>query len=71
MYPAYLSSSSREAQTGMPCRRCAAPLKAVRAWRSVVLRCKACAAEYAITEYAMEMDEALEEFLGRMLCDRV
>jgi len=36
-----------------------------------MLQCKACAAEYAIAEYAMEMDEALEDFLGRVMCDRV
>jgi hypothetical protein len=36
-----------------------------------MLRCRACAAEYAVAEYAAEMDEALEEFLGRVLCDRV
>jgi hypothetical protein len=30
-----------------------------------------CAAEYAVADYAMEMDEALEDFLGRVMVDRL
>jgi hypothetical protein len=30
-----------------------------------------CAADYAVVDYVMEMDEALEDFLSRVMVDRL
>ncbi len=61
----------REAQTTLPCRACAAPLKAVRACREVTLRCPKCAKSYSVTDYAAQMDDVLEDFLDNVMCNRI
>ncbi len=61
----------RTAQTTIACKECGEPLVAERSCRRVILTCGRCRCSYELAEYAEAIDEALEEFLGSVPCDRV
>lgn len=61
----------RSALTTIPCAHCSQPLIAKRSCHHAYLHCDACSKDYEIQEYIKEMDEALEEFLEAINCDRV
>lgn len=60
----------RKAQTTIPCRQCNTPLVAERSCHKVFLTCPSCGKTVDVAEYAEVMDEALEEFIGNVPCDR-
>lgn len=64
-------SSSRTAQTTIPCKHCGAPLTAQRGCREVTLHCETCRKSFEIKEYVHLMDDALETFLDQAFCDRI
>ncbi len=61
----------RTAQTTIPCRACGKALVAERSCRRVILTCTSCRCSYELTEYTESIDEALEEFMACVPCDRV
>lgn len=61
----------RGAQTTIPCKVCKTPLKAERSCRKVILTCCTCRTTVDVSEYADRMDEALEDFLAQLPCDRI
>lgn len=65
------SRSPRSVQTTIPCERCQQPLTAQRSCQEVVLRCMACKAQFSLAKYSQRMDEALEQFLENVYCDRM
>ncbi|GAB7080416.1 dual CXXC motif small (seleno)protein [Megalodesulfovibrio paquesii] len=67
----YFSRSPRSVQTTIPCERCEQPLSAQRGCQEVTLRCAGCGAQYPLTKYSQRMDEALEQFLENVYCDRM
>ena len=60
----------RKVQTTIPCRQCKAPLVAERSCRKVTLTCPSCGVSVDVVEYADAMDNALEDFMGNVPCDR-
>ncbi len=64
-------SPPRSAQTTIACARCKKPLMARRSCHEARLHCEGCGKDYAIGDYIKEMDEALEQFLEALNCDRV
>lgn len=63
--------SKRAAKTTLPCDRCQAPLTARRGCREVTLECETCKARFPLEAYSRRMDEALEQFLENVFCDRM
>lgn len=63
--------NSRTSQTTIPCSLCSTPLKAERACREVTLYCERCDKRFAVRDYFSQMDDALEDFLAAVPCDRV
>lgn len=64
-------SASRECRTETPCPACGAGLIARRGCREVRLHCESCTKIYAPEDVAPVMDEALEDFLENVFCDRM
>ncbi|MCA1945978.1 MAG: hypothetical protein LDL30_11975 [Desulfovibrio sp.] len=67
----YFQRSPRSVQTTMPCERCQQPLMARRGCQQVTLHCEGCKASFPLLKYSQRMDEALEEFLENVYCDRM
>ena len=63
-------SIPRKAQTTIPCEECATPLLAERTCHKVFLSCPSCKKSVSVTEYLNKMDDALEDFIGNVPCDR-
>ncbi len=61
----------RTAQTTIACRACGKPLVAERSCRRVILTCPHCRCSYELTEYSDAIDDALEEFMACVPCDRI
>lgn len=61
----------RSAQTTIPCAVCKKPLMARRTCHHAYLQCEHCRKDYQVQEYIKDMDEALEDFLEAINCDRV
>ncbi len=53
------------------CRRCRTPLELRRSCTAVTLRCGACGAEYPLADFRERIDEAVEESLADIPCDRL
>ena len=64
-------SRSRKAQTTLPCRECGKPVIIERSCHEAHLTCPACGKSYPIQEYIREADEAMEDFLNHVYCDRM
>lgn len=60
----------RRAQTAIPCKDCETPLLAERTCHEVFLSCPTCGKSVDVAEYLDQMDDALEEFIGNVPCDR-
>lgn len=60
----------RKVQTTIRCRQCKTPLIAERSCRKVTLACPSCRAIVDVAEYADAVDDALEDFMGSVPCDR-
>ncbi len=67
----FRSRYARSVQTTIPCDKCQKPLTAQRGWREVMLRCTACGASFPVSQFSQRMDEALEDFLESVYCDRM
>ena len=63
-------SWARRAQTTIPCKKCQKPLVVERSCQSVALVCEHCGARGTLNEYIDKMDDALEEFMEGVFCDR-
>ena len=61
----------RKVQTTIPCRQCKTSLVAERSCRRVTLNCPNCRSSADVSEYADQVDEALEEFMANVPCDRI
>lgn len=61
----------RSIQTSIPCKHCRTPLIAERSCRRVTLSCPQCRVSFDLLDYADQMDEALEDFLGQVPCNRI
>ena len=61
----------RSAQTTIPCKECGTPLEARRSCFRAYMRCETCGKDYELNDYVKDMDDALEEFLEAINCDRV
>lgn len=57
--------------TTMPCRACGRHVEARRTCFQVYLHCPDCGAQFPVEDYLQCMDEALEEYLGSVYCDRI
>ncbi len=53
------------------CRRCRTPLELRRTCTAVTLCCRACGAEYPVADFRERIDEAVEESLADIPCDRL
>lgn len=62
---------ARSAQTTIPCHVCAEPLKVERTCHEVFMRCETCRKTYPVSDYVGEMDDAMENFMEGVYCDRV
>lgn len=65
------SPQARSAQTTIPCHTCGQHLKVYRSCHVVTLQCEACKKVSPLQEYVSEMDNALENFMENVHCDRV
>jgi hypothetical protein len=61
----------REAQTTIPCKNCDTALKVKRSCQHVYMQCDSCGTRGDINEYLSQMDDAMEEFMEGVYCDRV
>lgn len=61
----------REAQTTLPCPDCGEKLEIARSCHEVFMRCKQCKKTWPIKEYIHNADEAMEQFLENVYCDRM
>lgn len=61
----------RQAETSLPCPRCGTPLLIERACREVHMRCPACNTQYPLRDFIGQADEAMEQFLENVYCDRI
>ncbi|MDL2209579.1 hypothetical protein LJC26_02105 [Desulfovibrio sp. OttesenSCG-928-O18] len=61
----------RNTQTTIPCKHCKTPLVAERSCRCVTLSCPKCRVSFDLSEYKNQMDDALEDFMGQIPCDRI
>lgn len=64
-------SRSRSAQTTIPCHQCGQALMVERSCQEVYMWCAHCKKRFEATEYIPEMDDAMEEFMEGVYCDRV
>ena len=62
---------SREAQTTLPCPQCSEKLRIARTCHEVFMRCPGCGRHFDLAEYISKADEAMEEFLASVYCDRI
>lgn len=62
---------ARHAQTTIPCHTCGQPLRVERTCHEVFMRCETCSKSFDINEYIPEMDDAMEQFMEGVYCDRV
>jgi hypothetical protein len=60
----------RSAQTTIPCKQCQKPLVARRTCHEAYLYCEHCARESPVSAYSAQMDDALEQFIESLNCDR-
>lgn len=62
---------SRQQITTMPCKDCGKPVTAHRYCREVRIECPDCGAAFSLEQYVPQMDQALEDFLENVYCDRM
>ncbi|GFM34246.1 hypothetical protein LN040_04100 [Desulfovibrio subterraneus] len=62
---------ARSAQTTIPCKHCGNPLTVVRSCQVVYMQCEHCKKKGELNDYIAQMDDALEEFMEGVYCDRV
>ncbi len=65
------SRSPRHTETTIKCHECSGILHAERSCHEVYLRCTKCNAVRPVQEYIRDMDDALEQFMENVFCDRV
>ncbi|MBD5646582.1 MAG: hypothetical protein HDQ89_02815 [Desulfovibrio sp.] len=61
----------RQAQTTLPCPSCGAPLTIERSCREVRMRCPGCGKSFPLKDFIGNADEAMEQFLENVYCDRI
>ncbi len=64
-------SRQRGVQTTIPCHKCGEPLRCERTCHEVYMRCEKCNERFEAAEYIPEMDDAMEDFMSAVYCDRV
>lgn len=57
--------------TTLPCRHCDGRVEARRTCFQVYLQCPNCGASFPVEEYVHSMDEALEDYLENVYCNRI
>ncbi|MGE4296424.1 MAG: dual CXXC motif small (seleno)protein [Desulfovibrionaceae bacterium] len=63
---------SREKETTLTCHSCGqGRVTAYRYCRNVQLKCAECGKTFALEAYVQQMDDALEQFLENVYCDRI
>lgn len=62
---------AREAQTTIPCKKCEKPLSIKRSCQYVYMECEHCKTRSELNDYIAQMDDAMEEFMEGVFCDRV
>lgn len=70
-FPQWGNPQARSAQTSIKCHVCQHPLIVQRACRQVSLHCEKCGKDFPLQQYIPEMDDALEQFMENVYCDRV
>lgn len=61
----------REAETTLPCPKCAHKLQITRSCQEVHLRCPNCKSNYPLADFISKADPAMEKFLENVYCDRI
>ena len=61
----------RHAETTLPCPSCGKPLTIERSCREVRMRCPACGKSFPLKDFIGQADEAMEQFLENVYCDRI
>lgn len=64
-------SASRDAKTTIVCPNCPDKLHIVRTCHEVFMRCPSCGAEFPLQEYIRQADDAMENFLENVYCNRI
>ncbi|THB66475.1 MAG: hypothetical protein D6E12_10515 [Desulfovibrio sp.] len=57
--------------TTMPCRKCGHNVEARRTCFTVYLSCPDCGSRFEVEEYVQDMDEAFEDYLENVFCNRI
>lgn len=61
----------REAQTTIPCPNCNKNLEIARSCHEVFMRCQNCRGKWPLKDFIQNADQAMEEFLENVYCDRM
>lgn len=61
----------RDAATTLPCPACGDKLHIARSCREVVMRCPGCDKQFPLRDFIGKADEAMENFLENVYCDRI
>ncbi len=64
-------SRVRKVQTTVVCKHCGTPLFIERSCREVHMFCPTCGKRFPVAEYIAQADEAMENFLDQVYCDRM
>ena len=64
-------SRARKVQTTVCCKHCGMPLFIERSCHEVHMFCPKCGKAFPLSEYIALADEAMEEFLSSVYCDRM
>ena len=64
-------SRARKVQTTVRCKHCGTPLFIERSCHEVHMFCPKCGKAFPLSEYIALADEAMEEFLNSVYCDRM
>ena len=59
------------AESNLRCKKCKEKLHSVKTWTNIIMHCKACNAEYSVTDVAEMIDDAFEEQMARVPLDRL
>lgn len=65
------AANARHAETTMHCHECNGRLDVERTCHTVYMHCTECKKDFPVQEYIKEMDDALEEFMEGVYCNRI
>lgn len=61
----------RDAETSLDCPVCGSKLHISRSCHEVHMRCPHCSNEFPLKDYIGKADQAMENFLENVYCDRI